>query len=140
MNKSITQDNQNDNQISKSIRRFFTRFRVCQVKCVSFSKNISERDLRGWGRVHEPGMVFPCADKALICSWASGPFFLLLPAFLGFFMACRAVEASSLLSSIPLTSLVRLGMDCGSKEASLSTHFILHSHLSWNFSLLISPF
>ncbi|WP_207637866.1 hypothetical protein, partial [Enterocloster clostridioformis] len=47
MNKSITQDNQNDNQISKSIRRFFTRFRVCQVKCVSFSKNISERDLRG---------------------------------------------------------------------------------------------
>ena len=25
MNKSITQDNQNDNQISKSIRRFFTR-------------------------------------------------------------------------------------------------------------------
>ena len=55
MNKSITQDNQNDNQISKSIRRFFTRFRVCQVKCVSFSKNISERDLRGWGRVHEPG-------------------------------------------------------------------------------------
>ena len=28
MNKSITQDNQNDNQISKSIRRFFTRFHL----------------------------------------------------------------------------------------------------------------
>lgn len=28
MNKSITQDNQNDNQISKSIKRFFTRFHV----------------------------------------------------------------------------------------------------------------
>lgn len=28
MNKSITQDNQNDNQISKSIRRFFVRFHV----------------------------------------------------------------------------------------------------------------
>ena len=28
MNKSITQDNQNDNQISKSIRRFFTRFHI----------------------------------------------------------------------------------------------------------------
>lgn len=28
MNKSITQDNQNDKQISKSIRRFFTRFHV----------------------------------------------------------------------------------------------------------------
>ena len=28
MNKSITQDNQNDNQISKSIRKFFTRFHV----------------------------------------------------------------------------------------------------------------
>lgn len=28
MNKSITQNNQNDNQISKSIRRFFTRFHV----------------------------------------------------------------------------------------------------------------
>ena len=28
MNKSITQDNLNDNQISKSIRRFFTRFHV----------------------------------------------------------------------------------------------------------------
>ncbi len=26
MNKSITQDAQNDNQISKTIRRFFTRF------------------------------------------------------------------------------------------------------------------
>jgi len=28
MSKSITQDNQNDNQISRSIRRFFTRFRL----------------------------------------------------------------------------------------------------------------
>lgn len=28
MNKSITQNNQNDNQISKSIRRFFTRFHL----------------------------------------------------------------------------------------------------------------
>lgn len=28
MNKSITQNNQNDNQISKSIKRFFTRFHV----------------------------------------------------------------------------------------------------------------
>ena len=28
MNKSITQDNQNDNQISKTIRRFFTRFHL----------------------------------------------------------------------------------------------------------------
>ena len=28
MNKSITQDTQNDNQISKTIRRFFTRFHV----------------------------------------------------------------------------------------------------------------
>lgn len=28
MYKSITQDNQNDKQISKSIRRFFTRFHV----------------------------------------------------------------------------------------------------------------
>ena len=28
MNKSITQDNQNDKQISKTIRRFFTRFHV----------------------------------------------------------------------------------------------------------------
>ena len=28
MNKSITQDNQNDNQISKSIRNFFTRFHI----------------------------------------------------------------------------------------------------------------
>ncbi len=28
MNKSITQDNQNVNQISKSIRRFFTRFHL----------------------------------------------------------------------------------------------------------------
>ncbi len=28
MNKSITQDNQNDNQVSHSIRRFFTRFHV----------------------------------------------------------------------------------------------------------------
>lgn len=28
MNKSITQDNQNDNHISKSIRNFFTRFRL----------------------------------------------------------------------------------------------------------------
>lgn len=28
MNKSITQDDQNDNQISKSIRRFFTRFHL----------------------------------------------------------------------------------------------------------------
>ncbi len=28
MNKSITQDIQNDNQISKSIRRFFTRFHL----------------------------------------------------------------------------------------------------------------
>ena len=28
MNKSITQDNQNDNQISKSIRSFFTRFHL----------------------------------------------------------------------------------------------------------------
>lgn len=28
MNKSITQDNLNDNQISKSIRRFFTRFHL----------------------------------------------------------------------------------------------------------------
>ena len=28
MNKSITQDNQNDKQISTSIRRFFTRFHV----------------------------------------------------------------------------------------------------------------
>ena len=28
MDKSITQDNQNDNQISKSIRRFFTRFHL----------------------------------------------------------------------------------------------------------------
>ena len=27
-NKSITQDNHNDNQISKSIRRFFTRFHL----------------------------------------------------------------------------------------------------------------
>ena len=29
MNKSITQDNLNDNQISKSIRKFFTRFHLC---------------------------------------------------------------------------------------------------------------
>ncbi len=28
MNKSIAQDTQNDNQISKTIRRFFTRFHV----------------------------------------------------------------------------------------------------------------
>lgn len=28
MNKSITQDAQNDNQISKTIRRFFTRFHI----------------------------------------------------------------------------------------------------------------
>ena len=28
MNKSITQDNLNDNQISKSIRKFFTRFHL----------------------------------------------------------------------------------------------------------------
>ena len=28
MNISITQDNQNDNQISKTIRRFFTRFHL----------------------------------------------------------------------------------------------------------------
>lgn len=28
MNKSITQDNQNDKQISKSIRRFFKRFHL----------------------------------------------------------------------------------------------------------------
>ncbi len=28
MNKSITQDNQNDNQISKSVRKFFTRFHL----------------------------------------------------------------------------------------------------------------
>ena len=28
MNKSITQDNQNDNHISKSIRNFFARFRL----------------------------------------------------------------------------------------------------------------
>ena len=28
MNKSITQDTQNDNQISKTIRRFFVRFHV----------------------------------------------------------------------------------------------------------------
>lgn len=31
MNKSITQDNQNDNQISKSIRRFFIRFHISSV-------------------------------------------------------------------------------------------------------------
>jgi len=31
MNKSITQDIQNDNQISKSIRRFFTRFHLSSV-------------------------------------------------------------------------------------------------------------
>ena len=31
MNKSITQDNQNDNQISKTIRKFFTRFRVASA-------------------------------------------------------------------------------------------------------------
>src|SRR5574344_1107862 len=31
MNKSITQDDQNDNQISKSIRRFFTRFHLSSV-------------------------------------------------------------------------------------------------------------
>ncbi len=31
MNKSITQDNQNGNQISKSIRRFFTRFHLLSV-------------------------------------------------------------------------------------------------------------
>ncbi len=28
MNKSTTQDAQNDNQISKTIRRFFTRFHI----------------------------------------------------------------------------------------------------------------
>ena len=28
MNNSITQDNQNDNQISKTIKRFFARFHV----------------------------------------------------------------------------------------------------------------
>ncbi len=28
MNKSITQDTQNDNQISRTIRRFFTRFHI----------------------------------------------------------------------------------------------------------------
>ena len=28
MNKIITQDNQNDNQISKSIKRFFVRFHI----------------------------------------------------------------------------------------------------------------
>ena len=28
MNKSVTQDNQNDNQISKTIIRFFTRFHI----------------------------------------------------------------------------------------------------------------
>ncbi len=28
MNNSITQDNQNDNQISKSIRKFFIRFHL----------------------------------------------------------------------------------------------------------------
>jgi len=31
MTKSITQDNQNDNQISKSIRKFFTRFHISSV-------------------------------------------------------------------------------------------------------------
>lgn len=28
MNRSVSQDNQNDKQISKSIRRFFTRFHL----------------------------------------------------------------------------------------------------------------
>jgi hypothetical protein len=31
MNKSITQDNQNDKQISESIKRFFTRFHISSV-------------------------------------------------------------------------------------------------------------
>lgn len=31
MDKSITQDNQNDKQITKSIRRFFTRFHVASA-------------------------------------------------------------------------------------------------------------
>lgn len=31
MNKSITQANQNDKQISKTIRRFFTRFHVASA-------------------------------------------------------------------------------------------------------------
>lgn len=31
MNKSITQTNQNDKQISRSIRRFFTRFHISSV-------------------------------------------------------------------------------------------------------------
>ena len=32
MNKSITQDAQNDNQISKTIRRFFTRFHISWIQ------------------------------------------------------------------------------------------------------------
>ncbi len=31
MNKCITQDNQNDNLISKSIKRFFTRFHISSM-------------------------------------------------------------------------------------------------------------
>jgi hypothetical protein len=32
MNKSITQDNLNDNKISKSIRKFFTRFHLSSAQ------------------------------------------------------------------------------------------------------------
>ena len=40
MNKSITQDAQNDNQISKTIRRFFTRFHVTSaLKSANAYKN-----------------------------------------------------------------------------------------------------
>lgn len=40
MNKSITQNAQNDNQISKTIRRFFTRFHVTSpLKSANAYKN-----------------------------------------------------------------------------------------------------
>ena len=38
MNKSITQDNQNDKQISTSIRKFFTRFHVSSVIIPGFQR------------------------------------------------------------------------------------------------------
>ncbi len=39
MNKSITQDAQNDNQISKTIRRFFTRFNTVWFGIIELLKN-----------------------------------------------------------------------------------------------------
>ena len=47
MNNSITQDNQNDNQISKTIKRFFARFHVTSA-------------LKAAGAYHKKGTPVTC--------------------------------------------------------------------------------